>query len=138
MTALNIVPVEGGDVLHAMKSIDNGYDGFGEAYFSKAIEGMVKAWKSHKKMTLNLVVPVGNVRFVMFDDREGSRTYNSWQKEIIGEENYKRLTIPPKIWFGFCGINPGLNLVLNIADIIHNPNEVERRDQEAFDYDWSL
>ena len=36
VTPLSIINTKGGDVLHAMKSIDQGYLGFGEAYFSKA------------------------------------------------------------------------------------------------------
>ena len=39
-------------------------------YFGVNIEsGVVKAWKRHRQMTLNLVVSVGVIRFVMFDDR---------------------------------------------------------------------
>ena len=34
-TKLNIISTSGGDVLHAMKNIDNGFVDFGEAYFSE-------------------------------------------------------------------------------------------------------
>ena len=33
VTKLNQISVEGGNVLHAMKKSDNGYEGFGEDYF---------------------------------------------------------------------------------------------------------
>ena len=33
-TPLSIIDTEGGDVLHAMKSGDPGFFGFGESYFS--------------------------------------------------------------------------------------------------------
>ena len=37
---------------------------FGEAYFSKIKFNKIKAWKYHSKMTLNLAVPHGKVKFV--------------------------------------------------------------------------
>ena len=57
-----------------MKETSAGYAGFGEAYFSQVDKGAIKAWKRHKKMTLNLLVPVGEIKFVLFDDREASNT----------------------------------------------------------------
>ncbi len=82
ITTLKNIFLEEGNVLHAMKLSDQGYEGFGEVYFSKINFKAVKAWKKHKKMNLNLVVPVGNVRFVFVND-EGS-----YREEIIGEEKY--------------------------------------------------
>ena len=70
ITKLDVIDTPGGSVMHAMKESSIGYSGFGEAYFSQVYKGAVKAWKRHKKMTLNLIVPEGEVRFVLFDDRE--------------------------------------------------------------------
>ena len=72
ITPLKIIQVPGGDVSHAMKISDPGFAGFGEVYFSNIEPGVVKAWKRHRQMTLNLVVSVGAIRFVMFDDRHQS------------------------------------------------------------------
>ena len=110
-TPLKRIPVIGGDVLHAMKKTDHGFSGFGESYFSQIESGVVKAWKKHSKMTLNLIVPIGRVRFV-FKDNDGL-----FREEIIGDDNYVRLTIPPGIWFGFKGDFENTSLILNIANI---------------------
>ena len=59
LTPLQQIGVEGGDVYHAMKHTDQGYGGFGECYFSFVEPQAIKAWKQHKKMTLNLSVPYG-------------------------------------------------------------------------------
>ena len=64
VTPLKKIPTLGGDVMHALRASDNGFNGFGESYFSWIEEGAIKAWKFHKSMTLNLVVPLGEVRFV--------------------------------------------------------------------------
>ena len=57
-----------GDIFHAMKKSDIGFDGFGEAYFSTINQNDIKGWKKHTKMTLNIVVPVGNIEFVVYDE----------------------------------------------------------------------
>ncbi|SVE62175.1 uncharacterized protein METZ01_LOCUS515029, partial [marine metagenome] len=64
VTPLRRIENAGGDVLHGMKQSDVGYTGFGEAYFSWVSASAVKAWKRHTQMTMNVVVPVGQVKFV--------------------------------------------------------------------------
>jgi len=124
----------GGNVLHSMKKTDKGYAGFGEAYFSWIAFGAIKGWKRHTQMTMNIVVPVGQVRFVFYSqDNHGDKSY---RVEDIGVDRYMRITIPPNIWFGFMGLCESQNLILNIANIPHNQEEVERLELAAIDYDW--
>ena len=130
ITPLKRIKVVGGDVLHCLKYNDPGFIDFGEAYFSLVNYKSIKAWKRHIKMTLNLVVPVGTVHFVFIDSSGKIR------EESIGNYNYARLTIPPNIWFGFKGINKPSSLLINIADIPHEPTEVERSSIGAFNFDW--
>ena len=83
-------------------------------------------------MTMNLAVPVGSVRFVFC--LEGS---NEFRMEEIGSDHYARITVPPGIWFGFQGLAAPQSLVLNIASIPHDPNEVERRGLSEINYAWN-
>ena len=133
ITPLDVIDTIGGDVLHGIKSTDQGYSTFGEAYFSQINQGAIKAWKRHKKMTLNLVVPVGKIRFVLFDDRDNERDF---QEVIISKDNYCRLTIPPMVWMGFQGLSSGASTLLNIADIEHDPLEVDNRSVEQIEFNW--
>lgn len=131
VTKLKRISVVGGDVLHALKSTDAEFRGFGEAYFSMVDAGAVKAWKMHRQMTLNLVVPIGEVRFVFFSED------GKVQREVtIGAANYARLTVPPCIWFGFQGLAAPFSVILNVADIPHDPDEAVRKSLEEFAYDW--
>ena len=132
VTPLTRVAVAGGDVLHAMKRSDVGYVDFGEAYFSLIEEGATKAWKRHLRMTLNLVMPIGSAKFVFMDD--GGR----FREEVIGVDRYVRLTVPPGIWFGFQGLTKPHSLLLNIADIRHDPDEIERKGLVETDYVWGI
>ena len=134
-TPLTRINVIGGDVLHAMKKQDLGYSGFGEAYFSWVNPGSIKAWKLHSSMVLNLIVPVGNVRFVFLSNDSIGRSTS--KKIEIGDVNYSRITVPPGIWFGFQGIDTNPSLILNLSNIEHDPNEVKRLPIEALKFDWS-
>ena len=137
ITKLSIIDTLGGGVImHAMKESSVGYTGFGEAYFSQVDQGAIKAWKRHKKMTLNLVVPVGGIRFVLFDDRKVLNT--QFQEIIISKDNYYRLTVPPMVWMGFQGLSEGSAMLLNIADIEHDPDEVNRKEMSEINYNWSI
>ena len=133
VTPLRRIPTIGGDVMHALKDSDDGFNGFGEVYFSWVEQGAIKAWKYHQHMTLNLVVPLGEVSFVFHlkDQEKYFRTEN------IGEERYARLTVPPGIWFGFQGKASGRSLLMNVADIEHDPDEVLRKPVSNFLYDWN-
>ena len=135
ITPLDIIETPGGNVIHAMKETDTGFFGFGEAYFSEVKLGSIKGWKRHREMTLNIVVPVGQIRFVLFDDRDQQK--NKFQEVIISKENYCRLTLPPMIWMGFQGLSVGKSMLLNIANIKHNPLEVDKKNIEEIEFNWS-
>jgi len=80
-------------------------------------------------MTVNVVVPVGHVRFVV-------RTNSGFDEYDLGpDHNYGRLTIEPGSWFGFAGGTNG-GLVLNLSDIVHRPDEADGKELNEFDYDW--
>jgi dTDP-4-dehydrorhamnose 3,5-epimerase len=135
VTPLKCIQTPKGDVFHALKASENGYSGFGEAYFSTVHEGDVKGWKKHKLMTLNLVVPVGAIKFVVHDDREMSNTYREFYEIEMSLKNYNRLTVPPGVWLAFQG-KSSYNMLLNIASIPHDPSEAENKAIDFFPYSW--
>jgi dTDP-4-dehydrorhamnose 3,5-epimerase len=134
VTPLKIVETQGGDVLHSIQDNSPGFNGFGEAYFSEIEPNSIKAWKLHKKMTLNITVPLGEIKFVLYDERDNLKSM--FQELIISRKNYCRLTIPPMIWLGFQGLSNSNSLLLNVADMKHNPKEYIRKDVSEFKYDW--
>ena len=87
-------------------------------------------------MTLNLIVPVGKIRFVLFDKRKNSSTIEQFAEITLSLENYKRLTIPPGIWLAFMGVGENQNLLLNIASIEHNPEESDKKNINEIKYKW--
>ena len=128
LTPLKKITHPKGDVFHAMKASDNGFCGFGEAYFSTVNQGEAKGWKKHREMTLNLVVVTGEIEFVVYDR-------GSFFNVKLSQHNYQRLTIKPNLWLAFRGIRDE-NILLNLANIEHNSNESENEKLDDFDYNW--
>jgi len=118
-TPLKVIKNKSGDVMRVIKSSDQRFHGFGEAYFSWIMPGEIKGWKRHLKMTMNIVVPHGNIRFILSTDMLHFTKYD------IGVDNYCRLTIQPMIWVAFMSLDNSNSLLLNIGDIEHDPFEVE-------------
>ncbi|ABE52508.1 dTDP-4-dehydrorhamnose 3,5-epimerase family protein [Methanococcoides burtonii] len=135
---VKIITGENGNVMHALKAEDDSYHGFGEAYFSTVNCGAIKAWKRHHEMTLNIVVPQGEIMFVLYDDRLESNTRGQIMEIKLSTENYQRLTIPPMVWMGFKGMGKDANILINIANIQHDPNESDHLDSHKnnINYDW--
>jgi dTDP-4-dehydrorhamnose 3,5-epimerase len=117
-----------------------GFERFGEVYFSMVYPGAIKAWHLHKEMTLNYAVPVGMIKLVCYDDRDGSPTHGNLVELHVGALNYALVTIPPRVWNGFKGEGDQPALVANCATVPHHPGEIERLDPFAPDipYDWSI
>lgn len=127
---------EKGNVLHALKSTDYSFKNFGEAYFSFINTNEIKGWKKHTEMLLNIVVPIGAIRFVLIDDREKSSTYKNFMDVTLGQQNYLRLTVPPGVLMAFQGIGMESNLLLNIASIPHDPAESVNLELTKIEFSW--
>ena len=127
-----------GKVMHMLRCDSPVFASFGEVYFSVVHQGAVKAWKCHKKMTLNLAVPFGCVKFVLFEDREASPSRGKVQEVVSGEERYCLITVPPGIWNGFQGVANPSSIIANCATLPHDPEEVDRQDPftASIPYRW--
>ena len=131
VTPLKIIKLSTGNIMHALNKNELKNRTFGEAYFSKIKSGKIKAWKYHLKMILNLVVPYGKVKFVFYSQKD-----KNFKIVEIGEKKYLRLTIPPKIWFGFKGISKYESIILNVTNIKHNSKEILRCKKNEIDFYW--
>ena len=125
ITSLKRIGDERGMVLHMLRRDWDVFEDFGEVNFSTVNPGVVKGWKRHKRMIQNFAVPMGNAKFVLYDDREGSPTMGEVQEVVLGEDNYVLLTLPEMIWYGFAGTEDGPTLIANCASLPHDPEETE-------------
>ena len=140
-TPLNIIPASGGPVLHLLRPGGARPEDAGEVYFSEVEPGAVKAWKLHTRMTQNMAVPVGRVRFALYDDRPDSPSRGRLAEYELGRpDSWGFLRIPPGVWYGFAGVAESASLVVNCPDMAHDPAESERApaDSDAVPYKWNI
>lgn len=141
VTPLRIIQDERGAVMHMLRADSPDFVGFGEAYFSIVKPGAVKAWKRHREMVQNLAVPVGAIRLVVYDDRQGSPTRGTVDDLVTGAgiDHYELVRLPPMVWYGFVGLGDGDSVIANCASLPHDPSEVERlpSDCDGIPYKWS-
>ena len=133
VTDLKQIYNDKGSVGHLLKSTDDCFSGFGEAYLSRVNYNAVKAWKRHKKMNMNLIVLDGTVRFVFYNSEQ-----NCCKTYTISGQDFKRITVPPMIWFGFQGISLTTSTVLNLANIVHDPLEVDTAPMYTYKFNWEM
>ena len=103
------------------------------------VPGAVKAWKRHREQTQNLAVPIGRVRFVVYDDRGLSPTRGGLQIVELGRpDDYNRLCIPKGLWYGFTCLSDQPALIANCADLPHDPADAELlpEDDPGIPYRW--
>jgi dTDP-4-dehydrorhamnose 3,5-epimerase len=131
---------ERGKIMHVLREDDPEFQRFGEVYFSWVNPGVIKAWHLHTEMTLNYVCPVGLIKLVLYDGREGSKTRGVLQEIFLGPDCYRLVRVPPGVWNGFKGIATQPSMVCNCATIPHRKDEILRMDpfSKEIPYDWSL
>lgn len=124
--------------MHMLRADDPHFERFGEIYFSVVNPGVVKGWHLHSRMTINYAVPVGMIRLVLYDDREGSSTKGMVQEIVVGGGDYVLVRVPPGIWNGFLGLGDSPSVVANCATIPHDPTEISRRRPRSAEipFDW--
>ena len=140
VTPLRQILDERGKVMHMLRCDDECFQSFGEIYFSNLYPSVIKGWHIHHRMTLNYAVPVGHIKFVLYDERNGSPTKGEVQEIFLGPSIYCLVTVPPMIWNGMKGIGNEPAIVANCASIPHDPTEIDRCDpfDSSIPYDWEL
>lgn len=140
VTPLKQIFDERGKVMHMLRKDSPNFENFGEIYFSCTFPSVVKAWHLHREMTLNYAVIQGQVKLVLYDDRDDSSTSGTIQEIFLSPENYMLVTVPPKIWNGFKCIGTETAILANCASMPHDPNEIQRASptDSRFPYNWSI
>jgi dTDP-4-dehydrorhamnose 3,5-epimerase len=137
VTPLKIIPDERGKIMHMLKQTDPWFQGFGEIYFSVANPGMVKAWRKHQRMTINLAAVLGTARVVVHDDRDTSAARGQFQEIVLGPDSYQLVTVAPGLWTGYAALSAEPVIMANCTSLPHEPAEVLRREAADIPYNWN-
>ena len=103
LTSLDTISLDEGNIVKFLTSDSSSFAGFGEVYFSYINPQIIKGWKQHTSMTMNLTVVTGAVDFVFYDSN-----YNFFKSLSINSTQPSLLTVGPGYW-----------LLLNVSPPIH-------------------
>ncbi len=126
---------ERGYLMEILRSDDECFAGFGQAYISAAFPGIVKAWHAHRNQTDNMCCVCGMVRFGLYDDRPESPTYGQTQSIVGGDLHPVLVQIPPLVWHGYMPLGDDVAVVLNIPTRTYNYDEPDELRRDPFDPD---
>jgi dTDP-4-dehydrorhamnose 3,5-epimerase len=128
LVPLKVIEDARGALLHVLRADSPFFDRFGEVYVSEINPGVTKGWKRHFRMTQHLAVPSGRVKFAMHDDRPGSPTGGATVSVELGRPDaYALLVVPPLVWYAWTCVGDRPALLVNCADLPHDPAESELR-----------
>ena len=88
IVTLRTFPDDRGTVYHMLKVTDPHFTRFGEVYFSSVNPGVVKAWKNHRRVTVNFACIAGRIKLVLYDGRSDSPTRGTFLEVFLGPTEY--------------------------------------------------
>ena len=138
---LKVVADERGRLMEMLRSDDELFAGFGQAYLTSAYPGAVKAWHYHKVQVDNFVVVRGMMKVVLYDDRLKSLTCGQLNEYFLGEHNPLLLQIPAGVYHGMKCISEREALLVNLPTQAYNHDKPDEYRLPAHTrnvpYDWA-
>jgi dTDP-4-dehydrorhamnose 3,5-epimerase len=141
---LNIMPLkvitdERGKIMKMADSNSALFEKFGEIYFSFINPGIIKGWKKHQAAIQLFSVPIGTIKFVIYDDRPDSPTKNELQEIECGEDNYQLIKMPANVWYSWKTTSTFPAMIASLTSEPHNPTEAtsaEINNNSIIPYQW--
>jgi len=138
---LRVIPDERGRLMEMLRSDDDLFIRFGQAYMTTAYPGVVKAWHYHKKQVDHFVCVKGMMKIALYDGRPESPTYKEINEFFIGESNPLLLQIPPYVYHGFKCVSEQEAMVINLSTEVYDYQEPDEYRLPAhgseIPYDWA-
>jgi len=135
VTPLLQIPDNRGTVKRFLR-VDEMTTQFEECYVTTIYKNIIKGWHGYYTKTINFAVVSGMAKFVLYDTRENSPTFQMTQELYLGDYNYRRVTIPPKVMNAIQGISDESVMVV-IANEVFDEGITIRKTLDEIPYDWS-
>ena len=101
-------------------------------YQSRLYPGALGAWSCHAQNTDRLFVNQGNIKVVLYDARDESKTSGTLNEFHPGDARPCLIVIPPGVWHGLQNLGTQEALILNMPT---NPYKYEDPDHYRLPYD---
>jgi dTDP-4-dehydrorhamnose 3,5-epimerase len=140
VVALTRVVNERGHLLEVQRNDDDHYPGFGQAYVTCTLPGVVKAWYRHARQFDQIALVSGVVRVALYDDREGSVSRGRLMAFELNEDGPALVQIPPGVWHGFKSLGPAPLHLLHLNTMPHDKTHTDEvrlpPDSPAIPFAW--
>lgn len=140
--SLTVNADERGSLTELLRSDDELFRRFGQAYASLNYPGVVRAWHWHEKQWDYWVTVQGMVKAVCFDRRADSTTAGQIVETFMGEHRPVQLVIPPGVAHGYKTIGTMASILINFPTEVYDrssPDEFRLPfDTPEIPYDWQI
>ena len=131
---------ERGHLMEVQRSDDDHFIGFGQAYVTCTLPGVIKAWYRHHRQIDQIALVRGAARVVLYDDRPQSATAGRVLECELSNDRPALVQIPPGVWHDFQARGAESLLLLHLNSVAQNvgdPDE-DRRPPDSSDipYTW--
>jgi len=137
---LTVIPDQRGRLMEMLRSDDELFMGFGQAYLTTTYPGVVKAWHLHRQQADNIVCVAGMIRLGIFDERRESKSFGRTGELYLGVHRPRLVQIPAGLWHGWKCVSPEEALIINFPT---RPYDYDEPDEERLDprenhipWDW--
>src|SRR5262245_17009229 len=115
------VPHEDGHVTEVARASWDMLGGpLAQVHITTTLPGRVRAWDLHQSTTDRLFVACGLMKIVVFDGRNGSRTFGRFNEFTVSEKNPGLLIVPPNLYHGWKNIGTSEGIIINMPDRMYN------------------
>ena len=90
------------------------------AYQSRLYPGAIGAWSCHARTVDRLFVNQGNLKVVLYDGRENSRTAGKVNELYVGDARPALVVLPVGVWHGLQNLGDSDALILNFPSEAYN------------------
>lgn len=117
---LKFLPDERGRLMEIMRNDEKIFENFGQVYLTTNNPGVVKAWHHHKIQTDFVCCVKGQIKVVLYDAREDSKSYGEINEFHIGDFNPMLISIPPGVYHGWKCISNDEALIISVPTEPYN------------------
>ena len=139
---LRVVPDERGHLMEMLRSDDDIFEKFGQAYMTTTYPGVIKGWHMHVRQDDNVVCVKGTIKLALYDGREGSATHGEVQEIFLGEHKPILVHIPREVYHGWKCISVEEAFIVNMPNELYDYDEPDEHrlpfDTDEIPYDWSI
>lgn len=133
---------ERGFLMEILRSDDEFFKRFGQAYVTQVLPRIVKGWHYHKKQIDHFCCLAGTAKVVLYDAREKSKTHGEVNEFILSFDSPLLVKIPTYVFHGFTAAGDGPAMILNLpTELYHYKEPDEFRESpfsEKIPYDWGM